>query len=256
MCGIFFSLSNKNSIVPSPTDLQLLKRRGPDSCQTVQRKIRSDFGEATWYLTVSATVLSLRGDRLTKQPIEDPRSKSLFCWNGEAWTVDAEGVGGNDAQTVFDLLLEATQFSVHCHQESSARGASLRKVADALGSIAGPFAFLYFDASHERVFFGRDVLGRRSLLKNVEQDGCLIISSTSSNADISTWNEVEADGIYTIDIPHIPKCSNGLVSLESKAVAFEIEHIPWSVQRSTNSSTLSLVQALPESSAYPIQLTA
>lgn len=228
MCGIFFSLSNKHFVAPSPRDLHLLRRRGPDSCQTVQRKIHSELVDAPWYLTVSATVLSLRGDRLTEQPIEDPHSNSLFCWNGEAWAIDGESVGGNDAPTVFDRLLGAT-----------AHGASLREVANALGSIAGPFAFLYFDASHERVFFGRDVLGRRSLLKNVEQDGCLLLSSTSSNADTSTWIEVEADGIYTFAISHIPKGPNGCVS---PGRAFEIEHVPWPTQESADITTLPLVR--------------
>lgn len=246
MCGIFCSLSNKHFVAPSPKDLQLLKRRGPDSCQTVQRKIHSKVEEATWYLTVSATVLSLRGDRLTEQPIEDPHFNSLFCWNGEAWTVDGKSLGGNDAQAVFDLLLGATQLSMDCHQGPPARGASLRKVADALGSIAGPFAFLFFDACHERVFFGRDLLGRRSLLKHVEQDGCLIISSTSSHTDLSTWIEVEADGIYTIDISNIPKYFTGRTIPEGREMAFEIEHIPWSIQQSTDILTLSSVQALPE----------
>lgn len=242
MCGIFFSLSNKHFVAPSPEDLHLLQRRGPDSCQTVQRKIHSELGEITWYLTVFATVLSLRGDCLTEQPIEDPRSNSLFCWNGEAWTIDGESVGGNDAQTVFSRLLGATQPSVGGHQEPTAHGASSTEVANVLGSIAGPFAFLYFDASHERIFFGRDVLGRRSLLKNVEQNGCLLLSSTSSNADSSTWIEVEADGIYTFAIPHIPKCPTGRVSPGRGKVAFEIEHVPWPTQQSADISTLSLVK--------------
>lgn len=245
MCGIFFSLSNKQFVPPSPKDLQLLKRRGPDSFQTIQREIHSESEQATWYLTVSATVLSLRGDRVTEQPIEDPHSKSLFCWNGEAWTVNGDSLDGNDAQAVFDLLLEATRLPVDCHQEPSACGASLRKVADALGSIAGPFAFLYFDAGYGRVFFGRDVLGRRSLLKHVEQEGCLIISSISSLANLSTTVEIEANGIYTIDILNISGYSKDCAVPEGKEIVFEIEHIPWSIQQRTDIPTLLSVQALP-----------
>ena len=246
MCGIFFSLSNKHYVAPSARELHSLKRRGPDSCCTVQRKFQYGLGEALCYLTIYATVLSLRGNHLVEQPIEDPNSSSLFCWNGEAWTIDGENVGGNDAQTVFDLLLKATQPSIDWEPEPPVEGALSRKAVKALGSISGPFAFLYYDATNQQLFFGRDVLGRRSLLKMIGEDGCLYISSVSEESHLASWTEIEADGLYTIDIARMLKVLHSPIDEvpNSSKAAWGIKLIPWSLRSSASYSTPYLVRAL------------
>jgi asparagine synthetase B (glutamine-hydrolysing) len=139
-------------------------------------------------LTFTSTVLSLRGDHVTKQPFQDGNTGSVLCWNGEAWKIDGRFVQGNDGEAVFALLSEAS---------CSGTGAG-EAVLQALRSIEGPFAFVFFDAHSKTLYFGRDRLGRRSLLLcHDDVEGSLAISSVAETCD-AKWKEVEADGIYSM----------------------------------------------------------
>lgn len=239
MCGIFLSLSHNHFVIPTPEQLRLLQRRGPDSRRTVQRKIRGDSDDSTCYLSVTATVLSLRGNHTVKQPIEDDGSESLLCWNGEAWTVDGDKVGGNDAQIVFDRILKATQSLPTRGWEVSNKKALERSLTTALSAVTGPFAFLYYDSTHQQLWFGRDVLGRRSLLKTVREDGSLIISSAPSETPFSTWCDIEADGIYNIDLAPMSKRAEMLDDndFHGKRIAYKVDCCPWSAGESVHLST-------------------
>jgi asparagine synthetase B (glutamine-hydrolysing) len=72
-------------------------------------------------------------------------------------------------------------------------------VLDVLRGIEGPFAFVYYDAAAGRVFFGRDRLGRRSLLMSPTGQGELALCSVPGDAR-EGWREVEADGIYVVAV--------------------------------------------------------
>ena len=244
MCGIFFSLSKHDFVDPAAEELHLLRCRGPDSCRTVYRKLQYGLEDPICYLTVTATVLALRGDHVIEQPIEDSTSGSLLCWNGEAWAIDGEKIGGNDALAVFDLLLKATEPPKREILRCSSERALAKEVTYALGLISGPFAFLYFDARHQQLFFGRDVLGRRSLLRTVREDGCLIISSVPGESGLSTWIEIDANGIYNVDVAQMLKTLKSPNSAEANSTrtADEIKNIPWSLREGTNSSSLYSVR--------------
>lgn len=69
-----------------------------------------------------------------------------------------------------------------------------------MSQIAGPYAFVFVDASRSSVYFGRDFLGRRSLLYKVDADGNLLLSSVTNGSSGEGWSEVEADGVYCIDL--------------------------------------------------------
>jgi asparagine synthetase B (glutamine-hydrolysing) len=113
-----------------------------------------------------------------------------LCWNGEAWKIGGIPVEGNDAQAILDLLFEA----------SASTAGDVQAVLDVLLSIQGPFAFVYFDKPARKVYYGRDRLGRRSLLALHSQDGSsLALSSIADTAD-SRWEEVDADGVYVLDL--------------------------------------------------------
>lgn len=195
MCGIFFALSQKSYIVPSPEELLQLKRRGPDACNIVRRKLQSESGTTTVYLTICASVLSLRGNGITEQPLEDPASGSVFAWNGEGWNLNGHTIQDNDTENIFNSLIIATRR--HASVKSSEADELCRnRVVDVIRSIRGPYAFVFFDAVRENVYFARDCLGRRSLLWMAGQDSSLVFSSLSHNSHVSRWNDVDADGIY------------------------------------------------------------
>lgn len=210
MCGIFFSCTNQKAVGPSDCHYADLRRRGPDSFKTIQRQIlvkQLDLGHKTsscvYNLNFTATVLSLRGDLIVGQPIEDAQSGSILCWNGEAWNVNGTAVVGNDAMVIMNLLLEAVgSQSSSSIKDEALEGVTSQAVLDVISSISGPFAFLFFDAQSQTIFYGRDSLGRRSLLQNIATDGNLLLSSISQSSAMDGWTEVEACCIYRVDLGH------------------------------------------------------
>ncbi|KAL6703496.1 hypothetical protein ACN47E_009594 [Coniothyrium glycines] len=194
MCGIFCSLSHHGHIEPDDQTTALLRNRGPDHLEVYQTVIVPDGSVASVqsqvHATFLSTVLALRGSSVVKQPLVDPATASLLCWNGEAWSINGEPVVGNDSQIVLSRLLEASARDGK-HAE--------RAVIDLLCSIRGPYALVFLDARNNRVFYGRDCLGRRSLLRKDTNDGSLVLSSVRDNASGNSWSEVEADGIYILN---------------------------------------------------------
>lgn len=78
------------------------------------------------------------------------------------------------------------------------------EILSALQSIEGPFAFVYYRASLKKVYFGRDCLGRRSLLWLRSETGAFMLSSVGKakthRDDADGWEEVPANGFYCIDL--------------------------------------------------------
>jgi asparagine synthetase B (glutamine-hydrolysing) len=187
MCGIHLVISRSPSNGPSATLARRLANRGPDHLGRVYASysgppVSDQLGDQL-HLSFTSTVLSLRGDHVTPQPFVDQQSDHILCWNGEAWKLGGNTLVGNDGQALFHLL--------------RAKAAS-NQVLEAMRAIEGPFAFVYLDKTHGAVYFGRDRLGRRSLLIKEDEDG-ITISSIADSQSVS-WREVEADGIYVLDL--------------------------------------------------------
>ncbi|QSS58541.1 cytoplasm protein [Histoplasma capsulatum] len=154
-------------------------------------------------LTYISTVLALRGAHLQVQPFVDSDSRSVLCWNGEAWKIQNNPVQGNDAKCVFQLLLKAvqppeTQSGLLPSQIMESQ--YLAKVVQAVGAISGPFSFVFYDGYRQRVFYGRDRLGRRALLSGWDITGSFKISSVCDGTSSKHFEEVETDGIHMIDL--------------------------------------------------------
>lgn len=64
--------------------------------------------------------------------------------------------------------------------------------------IEGPFAFVFYKAATNKIWFARDCLGRRSLLWQKSETNAFMLSSVAK-AD-QDWEEVPAHGIYCIDL--------------------------------------------------------
>ncbi|KAJ5089530.1 hypothetical protein N7532_008214 [Penicillium argentinense] len=217
MCGIFFSLSS-SSTLPNQETRDLLEKRGPDSCQThtVHKRVPAQDGVSqhlSHHLTFISTVLSLRGGHVYNQPLVDPTTQSVLCWNGEAWKIAGERVTGNDTQLVFHLLLRA----VDCDRDEA-----LDRISEAVASISGPFAFVFYDATSSRIFFSRDCLGRRSLLQGQDEDGTLRICSLCDGSSSTVFEEVGFSGVYFIDLA---KQEDPPTAIEER---YKIETLPWS----------------------------
>ncbi|KAF9895444.1 hypothetical protein FE257_000350 [Aspergillus nanangensis] len=183
MCGIFFSLSTSRPVSPNDETCCLLRNRGPDSFQehTLHQDVRIKQAE----------------DQKPVSPIVDGASQSVLCWNGDAWKYEGEPIRGNDAQFIFNLLLQAA---------NSPAGASVddrdtvQRVLDVIGSTSGPFAFVFYDAVNLRLYFGRDCLGRRSLLQGLDDSGALKICSICDGTSSTHFEEIDTDGVHMVDL--------------------------------------------------------
>lgn len=193
MCGIFCSIGRHGFVHPDTSTKQLLHNRGPDS--SGQQPVTIDIQDSSQlHLTFHSTVLSLRGESIVEQPLRDATTESVLCWNGEAWSIGDEIVTGNDSQLVFEGLMSASS--------AESLPTSMRAVIALLASIRGPYALVFYDASHKLLYYGRDCLGRRSLLHKSTTDNTILLSSVCDNASGESWAEVEADGIYLLDLNH------------------------------------------------------
>ncbi|KAL8693308.1 MAG: hypothetical protein Q9224_003777 [Gallowayella concinna] len=225
MCGILF-LHSFNTDVSLSTDLLgCLQRRGPDHTRGVS--VRHFSGSFYFF----SSVLSLRGDSVARQPLEDPVTGSILCWNGEGWRFDDKVILGNDTEAVFDILLKAaaTEYEIN------------EAIVNVLHRISGPYAFVFYDARHRKIFYGRDPLGRRSLLTSKGQDGSFTISSISGSSSSRTWTEVEANGIYTFS-------SSGSSSEDFEVVE---EHITWPILEDKSRELTFPEQNWPRDSLVP-----
>ncbi|KAJ4423992.1 hypothetical protein N0V82_001238 [Gnomoniopsis sp. IMI 355080] len=212
MCGIHVVISpTKSDEIPAHLR-RCLCNRGPDHIRTHETRLDDTLDDApTTHLAFTSTVLALRGDHIAQQPFVDFASGSVFCWNGEAWKIRHHDVAGNDGEALAGLLNEAVA------QSSSDREGAILKV---LRSIDGPFAFVFFDKPSKKIYFGRDRLGRRSLLIRQDVRG-LVLSSIADFVD-PEWKEVEADGVYMLDL-----ASSETGVSEVDGVDSAIASLPW-----------------------------
>lgn len=220
MCGIHAAISWRSADPPNAALTALLQRRGPDRSGQIQSRSRAVDGRVI-SLSFTSTVLALRGHQVTVQPLEDPESGSILCWNGEAWKIGQDRVKGNDGEDIVKLF--ATSIS-------SSKIDSVKGVLQVLRSISGPYAFVFFDRTHDLVFYGRDCLGRRSLLYNSKDVPDTLELSSITNSASGTWKEVEADAIYMLALTELPDAPFLCPQLETnhfQDAPFRTYKFPW-----------------------------
>lgn len=213
MCGIHGVISTATIPSISQELRNLLSNRGPDHLGQVSRELPFENGDSIIHLNFTSTVLALRGDHIAKQPLESPTTGSVLCWNGEAWRIDGQSISSNNDGELILAKLDAIDATSPEDRES--------RILNVLRSIDGPFAFLFYDSQIKRLYFGRDRLGRRSLLFNQAEDGSSI--SFSSIADVPTttgWKEVEALGIYCLNLATRIATPSGL-KLDTRTIKYD-----------------------------------
>ncbi|XP_054277014.1 asparagine synthetase domain-containing protein 1 isoform X2 [Macrosteles quadrilineatus] len=212
MCGIFCMVSkfdnrtdheNKSQhdrcseLHKCPCDKieKYLGHRGPDKVHDR----RSNLSE-NWEGCFIGSVLRTQGDDTVSQPIEDENG-NLFLWNG-------------------DVLYGALKTDFECDSKVVFEGFKSDPISTVV-KIGGPYAFVFWNASRRQLWFGRDVLGRTSLLWHVSP---VHVTLTSVAHKHSSFSEVPALGVYMVDLA------------EENQV--EIQFYPWAHLK-TNFSTLS-----------------
>src|ERR1700737_2144428 len=182
MCGILFSLEFRGEAYSVPDDLiPWISVRGPDSLGTHKVQIQGIESQQGIQLTFASSVLHLRGQKITKQPLCS-EGGDVLCWNGEIW----QGLELEDYENDGLKLLAAL-------------ASGERVVWDIMGNIEGPWAMVYYASKEKRLYYGRDFLGRRSLVRRtVPQSEVLQLSSVG--VDMLGWEEVGVDGWWCIDL--------------------------------------------------------
>ncbi|KAL1514099.1 hypothetical protein ABEB36_003417 [Hypothenemus hampei] len=183
MCGIFCVVNsagnNCDNLINQLKFETNIKRRGPDSFnfQVVPLENVS--------LGFAASVLWLQGSTISQQPIEDEHS--VFCYNGDIFSGFDENLQKEHGDT--NLF--------HSFVKNQINHNSL----DNLCQVQGPYAFIIFNKCDKKVYFGRDIFGRRSLLmgKNEENDTFIISSVAKRNAEFK-FIELPSIGIFSLNL--------------------------------------------------------
>ncbi|KAL1306997.1 hypothetical protein AAFC00_005627 [Neodothiora populina] len=223
MCGIHLTLSTEDYILPSAKTCELLHRRGPDAVRELKRTCTIDDNgrQSKVFITCYSTVLALRGPQVVPQPITSSSSEGalshcddFLCWNGEAFKINDHPVTGNDSETVFNLLSNNGQSSL------VPAPVDHLDAAEATAAIKGPYAFAFYHSARSEISFARDPLGRRALMSRYDDHGNFYLSSIVDSRAEPGWQEVEADGVYSIHLPtFFQVASKGEVSLP--------KHVPY-----------------------------
>ncbi|KZO99698.1 hypothetical protein CALVIDRAFT_476992 [Calocera viscosa TUFC12733] len=127
------------------------RKQGPD--HKASQTIILEFSTGKVGLRFFSSVLYLRGREVTTQPFVNIEG-DVFCWNGEVFEGLQVGEEENDGALLFQALSAA------------------QDPRDVIGQLEGPYAF----RSARRLYFARDPLGRRSLLKHESSEGLLLAS--------------------------------------------------------------------------------
>lgn len=188
MCGIRFHLQagpcEAWRLGSSGAEWQDLAKRGPDAQVARQWSCGPD---GALQALLAASVLRMRPGPVIFQPVEfwsDVLAEPGFlCWNGEVY-------GGMDADGACDTPVVASWLR---------RAASLEEWVAMLAAVRGPHAFVVWLPRSGRLWFGRDPVGRRSLL--VACQSAFVVSSTAFGGEAAgLWREVPIGGAFELRI--------------------------------------------------------
>jgi asparagine synthetase B (glutamine-hydrolysing) len=158
MCGIgallLGSHPTSTSTSPLASVAAALASRGPD--------FSSSFAPHP-SLALVASVLSLRGVSPCPQPAIDCDG-NVLCWNGEVFGGEEGLPTGGDTPFVLRLLARAADSAPPDDDEDDDSPTATALAAALLRAVVGPYAFLFYHARTQTLLFGRDPVGRRSLL--------------------------------------------------------------------------------------------
>ncbi|KAJ7275298.1 asparagine synthase-domain-containing protein [Mycena haematopus] len=206
MCGIFFCAryAQEDCALLSERLKLVNGARGPDSQDA--RRVSLTGSDDTLVLDLFASELRLRGRHPVVQPHE--QDGNIFCWNGEIFDGMDIGREDNDGVKLFHTL---------CTLDA------VEQVANLFGSIEGPYAFVYYHALSQRVFFARDPLGRRSLLvhKPSTRNAYFLLASVSVGPDPShEFEELPTEFIYSLELRELLKGGEMVRKFDSYVTSF------------------------------------
>lgn len=179
MCGILCHYRPKPCEVSCYSDvfeklIPCISDRGPDLQQALKFNTGGENGGT---LHLFSSVLSLRPP-LTEQPVHYKETNDVLQFNGELYNDD---IAANDTSYFYGKLLKT----------KSKEGGIVSVIQD----LRGEYAFTYYDYESNSLWFGRDCVGRRSLMYSWNSEtGELIIASVADTGDQSDTGMEEVPG--------------------------------------------------------------
>ncbi|POW05375.1 hypothetical protein PSTT_09751 [Puccinia striiformis] len=159
--------------------------------------------QADFEINFFVSVLHLRGLTLTQQPIRASETGNLLLWNGEIF---------DGLSAMIDSLLCCT-FRRNKITDVENDGQAVlyalenrgnRTIPGVFLGIEGPYAFIYHDVSLNQIWFGRDPLGRRSLMRLEEGDSSqrstISLASHYDGQATLRSSELATDSFFYVDL--------------------------------------------------------
>ncbi|SPO32584.1 uncharacterized protein UTRI_04328 [Ustilago trichophora] len=217
-----------------PSVLQNVQCRGPDSFNTVHHHFQPANDARPWKLSLASSVLSLRGAGITTQPLSTSDGRLLLAWNGQIFdwhatsdpTSSSSKVRLDSGENDGLILLDRIQSFLTNEKEAGGGdygSASCQQALNAsLAEIEGPYAFVLLDRIESRLYFGRDPLGRRSLLLHrTPHSSSIAITSVASqgllgSGEDEVLTEISCSTIYSIDLLSAPLLGQPIPRLTSR----------------------------------------
>lgn len=186
----------------------LLVRRGPDATLHHTVQIPSVDNPATLHFT--QTVLSHRGELETT--ICRP-SGNVILFNGEIYS----GLPISEHENDVPVLLELLENAANRYGEQPFGSDVLASLDD----LRGPWSLVFWQANVRRLYFARDILGRRSLMLRVIQGRTLELISVPPIDGKAGFVEFPPIGLAYAEVGKSGEISFGLIPRERRCVAPE-----------------------------------
>ncbi|KAL7643459.1 UNVERIFIED_CONTAM: hypothetical protein RMT77_005441 [Armadillidium vulgare] len=196
MCGISFILSSSEDVIKKDELLSsLLNYRGPDYSSSQYVQLDEQLS-----CVFRGSVLWMQGDSLEGQPVCN-ESGDIFLWNGDQFNKKESNVE-SDTISLFRKLERK----------------SGEEFVSVLSTVEGPWSFIYYDNCQKKIYFGRDIFGRHSLLWSglLGNGQGFILTSVGRRQDY--LKEVPALGIYEAKI-------DSLNNIEKKISLYPFSHV-------------------------------
>jgi asparagine synthetase B (glutamine-hydrolysing) len=200
-----------------------VRNRGPDYYGVEEIKLNE-----IWNGFFAASILHTQGDELTKQPVRNS-DNDILLWNGDIFGGVIVNISIRCAVNVFisgkfkpisiyqisdaNRNLSDTEIIFRWLQQNDQR------IPELLTMIEGPYSFVYYNNKRNEVWFGRDPLGRHSLLWSASVDNLLITSV--GHKTIVNLTEVPALGIFCFDLNANTLTGNARVYLCYETLYFD-----------------------------------
>ncbi|XP_043792045.1 asparagine synthetase domain-containing protein 1 isoform X2 [Apis laboriosa] len=181
MCGIFCNISQNHAKISHEWEAckNLLNARGPDRIIEKAENLTPN-----WFGHFVASILWMQGSNLIEQPAIDCNG-NILLWNGDIFF----GNLAQDNTCDTKILLNTLQLSSN--------------ILSVFKEIQGPYSFIYFQKTNNLLYFGRDIIGRHSLLLKVNTDENILTLTSVASKQINKIIEIPAIGIFVMNLTNL-----------------------------------------------------